>query len=454
LLSEFVNNQKPDIIVSSRDDLYPALGEAPIATENGTLVYVRNVLHSDNINRPEIYELVNGNWEFRWKSKGTIKLSEELWNHSKFGHGFDVSPFDISGYDSEHSNIIMKVFDVLRNKIFVRNYKSFYNKLWFKCLYHAVTDNTTDDFAFKTTYTKLRVEHPLNTSRKTYQEYGIEAVEEFFNDIKPFHTKLHSSTEALTHLEENDITVSEVSVLPTIITDFKNFNGRLWAAGEILSGGTFTTVTQNIDVFEFTTSENDLEDIYDGNVFIQPVQEGWGSELYPVDFTENVRIRVQTNTSGSTVTSNTRTFQLDYFAPYNIEESTVIVDAAKTTLSSNINALVTTIPVVNATLLSDPGVGTIRGVVWINNERIEYGAVSGNNLLDCKRGTRGTSAVIHASGSTVTDASWKYRIPTPANFAHYGDDIRMAYNDTGISLSTAGISPEHNFIRNAGQGLL
>ena len=454
LLSIFDKSILPDLYVDIKQELIPELGEDPLSTEEGTLVYVKNALHSDGVNRPEIYKLVNDEWVIQWKSKGTIQLSEELWNLEKFGYGFDVGPFDMSGFDAEPSPVIKAIFDLLRNKVFVGQYKSYYNKLWFKCLYHSVTDNTTDDFAFKTTYAKIRVEHPVLTDAINYQPTGTEVVEEFFNSIKPYHTKLHSIDRAVTHMDENDVEVTELDLDSEItlryndhsVKDYENFD-------EILTGGTFTSVVTNTDSSTFTTLDADLEYIYDGNGFNTLVKDNWGEELYPIDYSENIRIRVQTNSSGSTLTSDTRTFDMVYYSPYQIEESTVIVDTAKTTLSSSISATATSIAVANASTLTAP-IESQVGVVWIDNERIEYRAIEGNTLRYCTRGTLGTSATTHASGATVTDASWIYKIPTLEHFVDYGDDLGFAYNDTGISLSATGTTPMHIFIRNAGSGTL
>ena len=139
-----------------------------------------------------------------------------------------------------------------------------------------------------------------------------------------------------------------------------------------------------------------------------------------------------------------------------IHFSNVIVDAQKTTTTAGVTGLDTTIPVTDATVLDNPntvfGVGEVPGVVYINGERIEYNAVSGNNLLYCTRGTLGTSAKAHNSGATVVNSGPTTRIPILDKFSHYGDNLRMAYNDSGTSLSATGTTPEHAFIRNAGPG--
>jgi hypothetical protein len=321
------------------------------------------------------------------------------------------------------------------------------------------------------------VEHPILEAKPNYQRYSMDAVEQFFHSIKPFHTKLRSSIEALTYNDLNDIEITELGWTNDITVRLNDHSLKEWAADTILTGGNFTdefltdpyivanymvsgyvedgvdtasSEPLNIDESTFTTTVFDY--LYDGNIFIQPVEEGWGPEVYPGNFTENIRISVQTNVSGSTETSDTRTFQMNYFAPYDIEESIAIVNSAKTTLNGAITASATSIVVTSGALLNSSVSADNKGVVWIDNERIEYDAIDGNTLMYCTRGTRGTGDVAHSSGAIVIDGGHKYRIPTLDNFVDYGDGLRMAYNDTGVSLSTAGITPEHAFIRNAGYG--
>ena len=476
LLYEYDPSNLADIIVDSKFDIIPQMGDTTVYEED-TYVYVRNAVHLDNINRPEVYRYINSEWVLVWKKKGTIEFSEELWYQSKFGHGFDTAGFDISGFDSSLGNILGKIFDELRNRIFTGKHRVLYNKLWFACLESAVADTKVDDFAFKTTYVDIKVEHPVIENKPNYQRYSMDAVEQFFHSIKPFHTKLRSSIEAVTYYEMNDIEVSELSRTENITVRLNDHSKISWAADTILTGGDFvaeylsdpyivdgyvvdgyvedgvytaSTEPLNVDGSTFTTTVFDY--LYNGNAFIQPVEEGGGSELYPADFTENIRFRVQTNVSGSTATSDTRTFQMNYFSPYDIEESIAIVNSAKTTLNGAITASATSIVVTSGAVLNSSVSADNRGVVWIDNERIEYDAIDGNTLMYCTRGTRGTGDVVHSNGATVIDGGHKYRIPTLDNFVDYGNGLRMAYNDTGVSLSTAGITPEHAFIRNAGYG--
>jgi len=443
-------------------DLDPNI--TPADVPDGSYVYIKHSPHEDGINRPEIWYKENGEYSLHWKKHGTIELSDELWIEHKFGHGFDAAGFDISGYDSGVANIINLLFDLFRDKIFIGQFKDKYNKLWFRCLYQAVIDGTADDFAFKTTYVKLMVDHPLIKDPKNYQHYSTTAIESYFADIKPFHTKLHTleqrphTTDAVL-LEFSDEYKSEITIQ-------MNDYSRQWCGDVLLSGGTFTNSNAE-DTFaqagytqdeyfrddsfsyEFTTPEADIATIYSGNVFIQPEHECIGEELIGLDLLENIRIRVQTNASGSTEDTNTRSFQINLFPLYNIQESIVIVDANKTTLSSDIDNSVTTIPLTDATAINDNS-----GVVWIGNERITYSAKDANNLLYCTRGTLGTSVTAHTSGDSVIDAGSTNSLPILENFAHNQNDLRPAYNQLGVSLAASGTEPDHAFIRDAGEGTI
>ena len=66
-----------------------------------------------------------------------------------------------------------------------------------------------------------------------------------------------------------------------------------------------------------------------------------------------------------------------------------------TTLNGGILSTDTTI-----TLASTAGLGT-TGFVLIGSETVQYGAISGNQLINCFRGQNGTTAAPHSSGTAV-----------------------------------------------------
>ena len=71
-----------------------------------------------------------------------------------------------------------------------------------------------------------------------------------------------------------------------------------------------------------------------------------------------------------------------------------------------------TITVINGDKLYDPTDRPVSGIVYINNERIEYLQKSGNVLTQLRRGSLGTAiAEIHAAASFVTDSGPLETIP-------------------------------------------
>ena len=705
----FNPNTVADLVYDTFQDYIDA-GEPE---SDGSYVLIKSSSPGVDIDRSEMYHFIDGTDKLVYKEKATVQISEEMWNQAKFGHGYDTIGFDVTPFDSCSDNVIGKLMDLLRTEIFVGRHHVMYNKMWFKLLYSAILQNTASDFAFKTTYTHLGVKRPLLTEKQNYQEYNIQTVEDFVKDIKPFHTKLLSSMESNTFGESTNIEIDEEERLGVITIKYEDHTTREWEGDTVLLGGQFSVPhNTNLDQSQFTTAQSSFTDDYIGNVFQQTALEGWGEELVPTDFTENINMTVQTNKSGpvtvtagatysvnseenqprgitfnndgtkmfitgtsgddvneytlsngfdltstvtfvdsyavtqcpnpmsvkfnpngtkmfvtgvgnnnvheyalttgfdvstasftqtlvttvdndnfgldfkddgtkmyltgdsnnsiyefdlssaydiSTATFNqslnvsaidiepfgiewspdgerlfvvgtrgngvdewrvgtpwdistlthvgfyfiggnpsgihfspdglqmfitgnvsdlvksytlsdpyrlhsndgitagpdSRTFRMMQYQPMDIQISNVIVDTQKTTLTADITKFATTIPVADATVLDDPNtISAVPGVIYIGNERIEYQAIEQNNLLFCTRGTLGTSIKAHTSGDTVINNGPTTKIPTVDKFSHYGDGLRLAYNDSGISLSATGTTPEHAFIRNAGKGTI
>jgi hypothetical protein len=81
-------------------------------------------------------------------------------------------------------------------------------------------------------------------------------------------------------------------------------------------------------------------------------------------------------------------------------------------LVNSLNYYDQTITVINGDQLFDPTDRRVAGIVYINNERIEYLQKSGNTLSQLRRGSLGTAiAEVHSAGSYVTDSGPLETIP-------------------------------------------
>ncbi|MAI03253.1 MAG: hypothetical protein CMQ75_01825 [Gammaproteobacteria bacterium] len=708
----FNPNTVADLVYDNKND-YINAGEP---TESGTYVLIKSTSPSADLDRAEMYYYIDGIDKLVYKEKATIQLSEELWNQSKFGNGYDAIGFDVTPFDKCSDNVIGQLMDLIRSEVFIAKHHVKYNQLWFKLLYTAILQNTASDFAFKTTFAHLGVKRPLLLNKAKYQEYDINTIEQFVNDIKPFHTKILSSMESNTYGESTMINVEEQSRNSEITIKYEDHSTRTWAGDTELLGGTFIDTPTHTDSSLFTHVQADLEYDYNGQVFVQPATEGWGGELVPTDFTENINMLVQTNESGpvtitsgalysvnseenqprgitfndngtkmfiigtngddvneytlsvgfdlaSTVTfvdsyavtecpnptavkfsfngskmfvtgvgnsnvheyflttgfdvstasftqtlvtstvdndnfgldfkpdgtkmwitgnqndkiyeynlstgfdistatfnqdlylgaidiepfgiewstdgqrlfivgtrgngvdefrvttpwdistathvgfyavvvnpsglhfspdgltmfvvgnisdvvktrhlshpyrlisndgysptANSRAFRMMQYQPMDIQISNVIIDSQKTELLADITVFSDEITVNDVTVFDDPNVAiaSVPGVAWIGTERIEYEAIDiGNSkLFGVTRGTLGTSPQAHSTGDQIWNTGPSTRIPTTEKFSHYGNGLRLAYNDSGVSLASAGTTPEHAFIRDAGKGTI
>ena len=71
----------------------------------------------------------------------------------------------------------------------------------------------------------------------------------------------------------------------------------------------------------------------------------------------------------------------------------------------------TSITVADGSRLATPPGGSVPGVIFIDNERIEYFIKNNNTLSQLRRGTLGTGIRTHASGTQVVDASGSQTVP-------------------------------------------
>ena len=115
---------------------------------------------------------------------------------------------------------------------------------------------------------------------------------------------------------------------------------------------------------------------------------------------------------------------------------------ATTTLAKSLEPGDKKITVANATVLTQPDItiddgSTVQfstpGVIFIDKERIEYFAKSGNELSQLRRGTLGTGIKVHVSGVSVVDAGGQQTVPyadTVSTKTHVGDGSTVQFTTT------------------------
>ena len=154
---------------------------------------------------------------------------------------------------------------------------------------------------------------------------------------------------------------------------------------------------------------------------------------------ETAIIKVQTNRSGSTDTTETRTFA--YMLDINKYQHVYGMEDAKT------STLSATLTIGDATLtVADASKFTTAELVLVNNEIIQVQNVGGVIYIK-KRGLNLTFANAHASGTTITDVT--------NNALHYvNSSANKKFNDDNTTILDSSTSAEASMLNNIGKGTI
>ena len=458
----FSLGQDMDRVVDYKSEL------ALVQGTQGELALVRISQDGDGVNREQAFLYNNGTWELQYKEKATIQFNDLLWDYQSLDYGWDAQNWDFKPWDNDPGAIIGDILDAIRADVFVGQHTPLYADMWFTMLNYINSEQNNLDWAFKTTYIKAYLKHSLEKLNKLFVLERDEDVIDYINTVKPFHTKLRDTITQRTADDSATITVSEHQQNLMITERIDRYTGQEWVCDLVLDGGNDWAVGTHTDESPFTAqdgasgveisttgttidtttitidgSNSDFEFVYHGNTFLQPSCMGWAPELYPAMFDEAVAINVTTNTSGNTVTADTKQFRIMLTSNQEYEANVI---NANTTLSANVAWNDDTVEVADATQLVMPVPGQ-RGVIFVNNERITYTHAVGNTLMNCARGTGGTSKFTHTSGDTVYESGITTRIHMHPRLEDYGQHLRPAFNDFGKSITdSTSTSPEAQFV--------
>ena len=144
---------------------------------------------------------------------GTIRLSTKLYDYSQDATGFaGADNFDDNFFDLEPSIETRKILTALRDDLFVDALAKEYNTLFFIGLNKVLSEQTYVDWMFKTSFINAKNSVRQLDQRKTYTTSTDSWIEDYINEVKPFHTKLREYRLGYTGTDTQD----------GIFTDFDN----------------------------------------------------------------------------------------------------------------------------------------------------------------------------------------------------------------------------------------
>ena len=153
----------------------------------------------------------NDKYDLIYQEKGTIKIDSSIWNYKDSVYGWDqVSGWDQTAFDQnpakETENIIYGLFE----DVFVGALKVYFNKVFFKLVKYAMSEQKFLDWAFKTSFINVYNFAGELDQRPVYKLNNESYYQDYINETKPYHTKIRNFT--------NNYTATDLT--KTVITDF------------------------------------------------------------------------------------------------------------------------------------------------------------------------------------------------------------------------------------------
>ena len=153
----------------------------------------------------------NDKYDLIYQEKGTIKLSSAIWNYKDSVYGWDqVSGWDQTAFDQNPAKETENIIYGLLEDVFTGPLKVFYNKVFFKLVKYAMSEQKFLDWAFKTSFINVYNYAGALDQRPVYKLNNESYYQDYINETKPYHTKIRNFT--------NNYTATDLST--TVIADF------------------------------------------------------------------------------------------------------------------------------------------------------------------------------------------------------------------------------------------
>jgi len=235
----------------------------------------------------KIFQYTANGWENVATQNGTIKLSTKLYDYALDDTGFagdDV--FDGNLFDQEPTLETRKILTALRDDIFIGDLKIHYNTLFFTGLRTVLSEQTFVDWMFKTSFVNIKSSVRALAQRKTYTTGKDAYIENYINEVKPFHTKLreyklgYTSTDTQngintdfdnpTFYDSNESKIRSINVTSDT-TKLTEYPWRMWndyhkkhvASITVTSAGSGYTTAPTVTILGGTTGSTGPFQLYD-----------------------------------------------------------------------------------------------------------------------------------------------------------------------------------------------
>ena len=159
----------------------------------------------------------NGQWELIEKTDlgfsivgveaSTVEIASALYD-PEAGGGFDAFGFDLDLFDSAPLEETRRIMTALFNEIFIDDLASLRNEFFFVLIRYILAEQSYVDWLFKSSFVSVKQSFDGLQQFPVYQETTQTFVEDYINEIKPYHTKIREFllNQRITDIWDGDVT--------------------------------------------------------------------------------------------------------------------------------------------------------------------------------------------------------------------------------------------------------
>jgi hypothetical protein len=177
------------------------------------------------------------------RQNGTIQLSSRLYDTDVNMSGFDNNIYGAPRYDTEPVIELRKIFEAIKNDIFVGDLEIEWNNLFFSSLRYVLSEQPNVDWLFKTSFVKAKHNFGSLDQPATFKNDNLESYQDYIEEVKPYSTKVREFVSSYEKLDP----------VAAATYDFDNpafYNSdtmRIENTYEVVLNGSIAGITDNTD---------------------------------------------------------------------------------------------------------------------------------------------------------------------------------------------------------------
>ena len=209
---QYIDWQDSSVTVESSSEI--VADEATFAELDATTYTINSIIEisDDGSGRREWFQVqkIGDTQKFVLvkKENATIEILDTLWQTSSTGYDSDI--FDFYGFDNDAEVEFEIIANDLLLKIFSKAYESRFNTMFFNMLRYVLQEQNFVPWMQKTSENKFRLVSKGDIQPGSYNVENTQNTIDYYNETKPYHSKLDKELFSKHMFDMQNITLSEI----------------------------------------------------------------------------------------------------------------------------------------------------------------------------------------------------------------------------------------------------